>query len=147
VHRAVRTTPVVAYRYTTDVAELSTDGYAPDAMAVYYVQPPAGPASDGLYLCQWSTGGTLTTRSPTCEDQPETQSITRIGGVFNPDFVGDPATLGCTNVSVWWHLNTGAPSFYHSLSSTDAPAVGAGWTATGDTTGPHVFCVWSTPGP
>lgn len=138
VHRAVRLTPFIAYRYTTDVALLSTDGYSPEAMNVFYVNPIGGAGSDGLYECQWTTGGALLTRSPTCEDHPETGTITQIGQAYAPTAVG---TDGCVNTVAWWHINPGAaPSFFQSLSTADPPTQGTGWMSDN-----HELCVWQTP--
>ena len=139
VHRAIRMVPVLAYRYTTNLAELSTDGYVPDRMNVYYVYPAAMAGHEAWYNCQFTTGGTLHTRSPTCEDHPETGTITRIGYVISPDA---PAG-GCAVLGDQWRINEGiAPSFFHSFG--EAP-FGGSWMP--GTAGAHTACVWDSAGP
>jgi hypothetical protein len=145
VHRAVRDSPVVAYRYTTDPAQLVTDGYRVDRMNVYYVYPPDTPGFEGWYQCQFSGGGTLQTRSPDCEGHPETMTITQIGRVYSEA----AASGGCVPMELMWRINPGvAPSFYHSITlGTDPPTTGAGWMAEDPYAAAHHACVWSDVGP
>lgn len=139
VHRAVRSVPVLAYRYTTNIAELSTDGYTPDRMNVYYVYPVDTAGYEGWYNCQFSTGGTLHTRSPTCEEHPEAGTITLIGRVVPPD----APSGGCSVLTDQWRINPGvAPSFFHSFG--DVP-IETGWMP--GSGGPHTACAWDTAGP
>ncbi len=146
VHRGIRMTPVLSYRYSMDLELLMRDGYTLDRGSRFHLYvSPTGAANVPFYDCQFTDGSSRLTRSASCDGVPGALPAIRIG------FGADPAAApldGCRNLVVASRDN-GAPiafSYFHAHPrvSPDGPT-GGRW-GDEDQTPPtaRTICAWDT---
>ncbi len=146
VHRGVRTTPFLAYRYAVDPTLLDADGYTFDEGSRFhlYVAPTDG-ATMPIYDCQFADGSSRLTRSATCDDVVGALPARIVGYGVDPNREGED---GCRNLFVASRINgpPAADSYFHQhpLVSGDGPT-GGRWGAE-DQTPPNArtICAWDT---
>lgn len=146
VHRGVRTTPFLAYRYAVDPTLLDADGYTFDEGSRFhlYVAPTDG-ATMPIYDCQLADGSSRLTRSATCDDIPGAPAGRLVGYGIDPNREGE---AGCRNLFVASRDNGASveDSYFHQhpLVTPDGPT-GGRWAAE-DQTPPNArtVCAWDT---